>query len=463
MEQMMEYQKTYIEYKAELDNELAKTAEGFVRIGYLLKVARDTDILRESGYSTVTEFAKAEYGIDKTQVSRFIRINDKFSEGGYSDHLLPQYQGFGYAKLSLMMLIPDEINEELTPDYSKAEIQAIKEEVEAEEKISDIEVMLEEPPEDRSLNLITQVMRRVLEENPEKYKEIHETFCIEKTTDDLQSILAPNGDKVYTVRIPGTGRIMLIISDKDPDVVLVNMRQNNEKTRHPWSEVLQVTSWLIKTELSVEDSWRQQFDSEFPIKAQVAPVQPKKEPRKESKVSKAKIEKPKENPKKADIPKETPKEEPKKEPAKQEIAEEVHSQEAGAEPETQSQKSPAEPEKETIEQPIEQTEEKDKETPSETSAGQQDENPADSVNTESPDDLPVEEKALEETQKEERTEGPKEDPKIIEKVEGTPLYVRRKYMSRLSDEELAEYLKKELKPHIMLSEESILRWLQEEV
>ena len=49
------YQKTYQEYKAELDGELQKTAEGFVRIGYLLKVARDTDILAESGYATVTE------------------------------------------------------------------------------------------------------------------------------------------------------------------------------------------------------------------------------------------------------------------------------------------------------------------------------------------------------------------------------------------------------------------------
>lgn len=33
----------------------------------------------------------------------------------------------------------------------------------------------------------------------------------------------------------------------------------------------------------------------------------------------------------------------------------------------------------------------------------------------------------------------------------------------MTDEELAEYLKKELKPHIMMSAESILRWLQEEV
>ena len=45
------YQKSYREYKAELDSELQKTAEGFVRIGYLLKVARDTNVLAESGYS----------------------------------------------------------------------------------------------------------------------------------------------------------------------------------------------------------------------------------------------------------------------------------------------------------------------------------------------------------------------------------------------------------------------------
>lgn len=81
------YQKTYREYKAELDSELQKTAEGFVRIGYLLKVARDTNVLAESGYKTVAEFAQAEYSLDKTQVSRFISINDKFAEGGYSERL----------------------------------------------------------------------------------------------------------------------------------------------------------------------------------------------------------------------------------------------------------------------------------------------------------------------------------------------------------------------------------------
>ena len=67
----------YEEYKKTLTEELTKASESFVRIGYLLKVARDTAILAGTAYSDVTEFAAAEYNLDKTQVSRFIRINAK--------------------------------------------------------------------------------------------------------------------------------------------------------------------------------------------------------------------------------------------------------------------------------------------------------------------------------------------------------------------------------------------------
>ena len=70
----------YATYKHDLDTELQGAVEKFVRIGYLLKVAQDTGILAGSGYSNVNEFAMKEYGLDKTQVSRFIRINDRFSK-----------------------------------------------------------------------------------------------------------------------------------------------------------------------------------------------------------------------------------------------------------------------------------------------------------------------------------------------------------------------------------------------
>ena len=122
----LEELKNYSEYKAALDEQIKESAEGFVKIGYLLKLAKDTDILKDSQYSNVIEFAKAEYGIDKTMVSRFISINDRFSENGNSPVLRTTYQGFGYAKLAIMLQLPDTLNEELTPEYSKREIQTLK-------------------------------------------------------------------------------------------------------------------------------------------------------------------------------------------------------------------------------------------------------------------------------------------------------------------------------------------------
>ena len=176
MEQVIEY-RSYQEYKQELDTELKKTAEGFVRIGYLLKVARDTSILAESGYDNVVDFARAEYGIDKTQVSRFIHINDKFSQGVYAPELKEEYQGFGYAKLSIMLSLPDSVNEELTPDFSKSEVQQVKDEIDEEKKTTDIEVMLEEKDSvQQSFNTnLEKAVYQLGKDAPEVYKRLWES------------------------------------------------------------------------------------------------------------------------------------------------------------------------------------------------------------------------------------------------------------------------------------------------
>jgi hypothetical protein len=85
---------TYAEYKQELDREVRQEVEGYVRIGYLLKIARDTSILAESGYANLYEFAQAEYSIDKSRVSRYMAINDRFAENGYSMELKDEYKGY---------------------------------------------------------------------------------------------------------------------------------------------------------------------------------------------------------------------------------------------------------------------------------------------------------------------------------------------------------------------------------
>lgn len=72
----------YGHFKEAFDAEIKMQANSFVKVGYLLKVARDTNILYESGYGTVAEFAWNEYHLKKDAVSRYIAINDKFSVNG---------------------------------------------------------------------------------------------------------------------------------------------------------------------------------------------------------------------------------------------------------------------------------------------------------------------------------------------------------------------------------------------
>ena len=284
--ELVQYQD-YEEYKKAMNTVLNRTVEDFVMTGYLLKQGRDTDILKNSGYNNVNEFAWEEYKLEATQVSRYIRINDRVSEGGYSPRLQEHYKGFGYAKLALMLTLPESVAEELTPAYSKSEIQAVKEEIESEEKITDIEVILEgEKEEQRDLNNLEKAINQICMEDPELYMKLHGTVRTSVGTEPIKDVLAPNGDKLYSVRPQGCGRIMLYLNDEKDEVILQVVRQSL-KERYAWSDILGYLV-LITEQEDAKKNWEDLFGQQYPEKEQIAPVQPKKEKRKESKVVKAK-------------------------------------------------------------------------------------------------------------------------------------------------------------------------------
>lgn len=296
------YTKTFNEWQQELDTELVKSAESFVKIGYLLKVARDTDILANTGYANVVEFAKARYGLDKTQVSRFIHINDRFSEGGNSAELQDRYKGMGYAKLTIMLQLPDEINEEISADFSKSEIEDIKKEIDEENKISDIEVWMEGTQEEaEKYNELGQVMYQLLHDMPELFIKIAQSSI---ETEELMNVLAPSGEMIYSVRIPGTGRLMLSIKVNTGRITITNVR-SMEKTEWNIEDLADFVVDIL-SRADTEDpvkAWTNIYEEEYPKKAEVAPVQQEKPvQRKEKKVQKAKIEKPKPQPAEEQIP-----------------------------------------------------------------------------------------------------------------------------------------------------------------
>lgn len=279
----------YQTFKETLGAELRASAEGFVRIGYLLKQARDTDILYESGYKNLTEFAQAEYGLTKDIVSRYIAINDKYSENGYSDQLREEFRGFGVAKLAEMLTLPESVVEEMRPELTKNEIRELKEAVKEEEKVTDIEVAIEaaevkeSAPEVAEMSLLERALIEVFRSEPEHYCRIREYIM-----NDLPDIerrfaeeLAPAGYMIYTVRVAGIGTLMIKF---DESMMTITNIRSGEKQSFSYQSILSTESSFICGDAADkhEQAWTRLTGMPFPEKTtaekeKVAPAQPKKE------------------------------------------------------------------------------------------------------------------------------------------------------------------------------------------
>lgn len=112
----------WVQWKEDIRQKLAETADNFVHIGYRLKQIRDSGMF--GGAADIFEFAQKEYGLGKSTVSRFIAINEKYSEGGNSLELKAEFRGFSSSKLSEMLTLPDN---EIELINEKTTIRAIRE------------------------------------------------------------------------------------------------------------------------------------------------------------------------------------------------------------------------------------------------------------------------------------------------------------------------------------------------
>lgn len=251
----------YKQYKESLDQELSRSAESFVRIGYLLKVARDTNILYESGYETVTQFAEAEYNLRPDQVTRFMQINDRYSEDGYGMNLQDSYKGMGYTKLVEMLQLPLAIVQELTPDFTREEIKEIRSEVEEEQKITDLEVMMEPKDWDGEISVLQQVIIQLGHDNQEWYKKVYDWAQGEKDLQKFKWLMDPNGSTLYSVRIRGLGKFLLSMKEKEEQAVLINVR-TNEKEQVAWDTLMQLSSDLIEPG-TLQECWQQVYGEEM--------------------------------------------------------------------------------------------------------------------------------------------------------------------------------------------------------
>lgn len=119
-------QVDYEDSKIFIRTNLNSAARSFIAIGYYLKHIRDGELFREDGYESIWEFAQAEYGISKSTASRYMSMNDRFSQGGDSPLIDSQYKDFDKSKLQEMLSLTDEQLEQVTPGMRVEDIREMK-------------------------------------------------------------------------------------------------------------------------------------------------------------------------------------------------------------------------------------------------------------------------------------------------------------------------------------------------
>ncbi|PHU36031.1 hypothetical protein [Pseudobutyrivibrio ruminis] len=119
------YQMTISDWLAskteEIRQELGKTAQSFVAIGYKLKEVRDSGNLGEG--ETIADYAQREFGLSASTTSRFIAINEKFGDGL---ELKSEYLKFGSGKLQEMLALTDADCELINHNHTVSQIREIK-------------------------------------------------------------------------------------------------------------------------------------------------------------------------------------------------------------------------------------------------------------------------------------------------------------------------------------------------
>ncbi len=117
---------TYQEAKDILREKLDYMKKNFIAAGYYMKYIRDHGLFREDGYESIWEFAEDNYGIKKSTASRWMAMNDKFSQGGNSPILAEEFRSFEKSQLQEMLYLDGKQMETVTPDMTVKEIREVR-------------------------------------------------------------------------------------------------------------------------------------------------------------------------------------------------------------------------------------------------------------------------------------------------------------------------------------------------
>lgn len=113
----------YIQSKNDIKNNLGGIVKSFVRIGWQLTRIDQSGAYKNDGYSSINEFAAAEYGMNRSGVSRFMKVYKTYSVEGDTPELKEQYRDFNFSQLIELTQIPETDRQMFTSEVKREDIR----------------------------------------------------------------------------------------------------------------------------------------------------------------------------------------------------------------------------------------------------------------------------------------------------------------------------------------------------
>lgn len=243
----------WMEVKHRLKMELQGVTRSFVRIGYVLRKIEEQRLYENDGYKSVAEFAKAEYGLEASTVSRFMSINREYSIDGYSEHLREEYIDMSRSQLEEMLKLPVADRTMIQPETARDDIRELK-------KFNKTE------PVAGVADDITQLIEKFYEDNPEVLNELFdtETHPREQSAKRAIEVVNPGGNRSYK-------KGMFFMMMYENKIVIKKFGTTPEEMT--WGRFFEITFSIFED--YGPKTWEKHFGKELePVAVQEEPAKP---------------------------------------------------------------------------------------------------------------------------------------------------------------------------------------------
>lgn len=243
----------YQQSKKEIRENIGGIVKSFVRIGWNLTKIANSQAYKMDGYSTIAEFAKAEYDMNPSGVSRFMKVYETYSVEGDNPELKEEYRDFKFTQLVDMLQLPEEDRELIRPEMSREGIRELNRfNKESENNPENLTAWMKETED-----VVEKGIYLFYKNNPEIVKKMKESDWENRSVEELVDIVNPKGNTFYNTRKD----VFLLMYDITAGVIVKAF--NEEPIYISWKQFFEKSKEILK-KITAEEEEKQQQEQQIP-------------------------------------------------------------------------------------------------------------------------------------------------------------------------------------------------------